>query len=64
MESEMSHKLYKNDFGLTIAETFENENVIITRFFNGGLNVEFKPDCDKKIVKMYKLLIQPIKKGD
>ena len=58
----MEHRITKNDFGIPVIETFENENLRITRFVNGDVETEFKPKCDKKVIKMYKKLIKPIKK--
>jgi hypothetical protein len=60
----MNHQLCKNDLGIPIIETFENDNVRIARFINGETEIEFKPNCDKKVIEMYKQLIKPIRKGD
>lgn len=54
----VTHKLIKNDVGRPAIETFENENVIITRFLNGDVETEFKPNCNKKIKDIYKKLIK------
>lgn len=51
------YKIYKNDFGTPIFETFENENVFITRFLlTGETETEFKPTCDPKVKEMFKQL--------
>lgn len=52
------HKLTKNDAGRPVIETFENENVRITRFLNGETTTEFKPDADPKVISIYKKLIE------
>jgi hypothetical protein len=50
------HKVARNDLGTPVIETFENENVKITRFLNGETETEFKPNCDPKVKEMYKQL--------
>lgn len=55
------HSITKNDVGTPVIETFENDNVRITRYLNGEVDTEFKPSCDPKVKKIYKKLI---KKGD
>lgn len=42
--------------GQPVIETFENENVKITRFLNGETETEFKPNCDPKVKETYKQL--------
>ena len=59
-----THSLTKNCVGRPVVETFENENVRITRFRNGDVETEFKPYADPKVKRMYKLLNKSIKKGD
>ena len=54
------HKVISRN-GKPVVETFENENVIITRFLNGDVETEFKPNCDPKIKKMYKQLHAEVK---
>ena len=58
------HKITKNDTGKPAIETFENENVRITRFLNGDVETEFKPNCDKKIIQMFIQLNRPIRKRE
>jgi hypothetical protein len=59
------YKVFQNDMGMPVIEIFENDNVRITRFLlTGETEVEFKPNCDKKVIKMYHQLIKPIKRGD
>ena len=58
----MKYSITKNDVGTTVIETFENENVIITKFANGETLTEFKPNCDKKIIDMYFELHRPLKR--
>ena len=60
----MTYNLTKNDIGRPAIERFENENVIITRFLNGDIETEFKPNADPKVINMYKQLNKSIKKGD
>ncbi len=60
----ITHSLTKNDIGRPVIETFENENVRIIRFLNGDVDVEFKPNCDPKVKRIYKLLNKSIKRGD
>lgn len=43
-------------FGKPVIETFENENVKITRFLNGEVETVLKPKCDPKVKEMYKKL--------
>ena len=51
------YKVIRNDFGTPVFETFENENVIITRFLlTGGTETEFKPNCDPRVKEMFKQL--------
>lgn len=58
----MNYEKSKNDFGKPIFETFENENLRATHFIlTGETEIEFKPNCDKKIKKMYEQLKKPIK---
>jgi hypothetical protein len=45
-------------FGKPVIETFENENVIITRYINGDVETVIKPNADKKVKDMYKKLIK------
>lgn len=47
--------------GKVVIETFENENLKITRFLTGEVETEFKPTCDKKVRKMYKQLIKVVR---
>lgn len=59
------HKVYKNDIDVSVIETFENDNLKATHYIlTGETEIEFKPNCDKKVIEMYKQLIKPIRKGD
>jgi hypothetical protein len=60
----MEHSLTKNDAGRPVVETFENENVKITRFLNGDVETKIKPIADPKVKRMYIELNKSIKKGD
>lgn len=44
--------------GVPVIETFENENVRITRYVNGEVETEIKPTCDPKVKRMYELLMK------
>lgn len=55
------HESIKNTIGRPVIETFENDNVRITRFLNGDVETELKPTCDPKVKRIYKKLIKPIK---
>ena len=54
----MKHEFITNDYGKIVAERFENENVIITTYLSGEFEIEFKPNCDKKVKQLYKKLIK------
>lgn len=59
----MEHEKYKGDFNNDIIETFENENLKATHFIlTGETEIEFKPNCDKKVKKMWKKLNKPIRR--
>ena len=61
----IAHQVCKDDAGRPIIETFENENLKATHFIlTGETEIEFKPNCDKKVIEMYKQLMKPIRKGD
>lgn len=56
----MEYEITKNDFGKTVFETFENENLKAIHFtLTGRTEIEFKPNCDKKVRKMWELLNKP-----
>ena len=44
--------------GKPVIETFENENVIITRYVSGEVETVIKPNADKKVKDIYKKLIK------
>ena len=48
--------------GQPVIETFENENVKITRFANGETETEFKPNCNPKVKEMWDKLNEPIRR--
>lgn len=54
----MIHEFIKNDYEKIVAEYFENENVCITHYVSGVVNVEFKPDASDEIKQIYKKLIK------
>ena len=56
------HKITKNDIGRPVLETFENDNLKITRFLSGEVETEFKPGADPKVISMYIELNKSIKK--
>ena len=51
------YKLIKR-CGQPVIETFENENVRITRWANGEVETEFKKGADPKVIKMYAQLTE------
>ena len=60
-----AYQIYKNDEGKPIIETFENQNLKATHFIlTGETEIVFKPECDKKVIEMYKQLMKRIRKGD
>ena len=43
-------------------EIFENSNLKAYQDLNTGkVDIEFKPDCDKKVLKMWEQLNKPIR---
>ena len=59
----MNYEKSKNDMGKPIFETFENENLKATHFIlTGETEIEFKPNCPKKIKDMWKKLKEPIRR--
>ena len=65
MSMKITQQVCKNDIGASVIETFENENLKATHFIlTGETEIEFKPNCDKKVIEMYKQLMKPIRKGD
>ena len=56
----MNYEKSKNDIGKPIFETFENENLKATHYIlTGETEIEFKPNCPKKIKDMWELLNKP-----
>ena len=53
----MENKITRNDDGSVLLETFENENLKAI-CFGGSVNIEFKPNCDKKVKEIYELLMK------
>ena len=49
------HKVIRRN-AKPVVETFENENVKITKWVNGEVETEFKSNCDPKVKEMYKQL--------
>lgn len=59
----MNYEIAKTDIGKPVFETFENENLKATHFlFTGETEIEFKPNCPKKIKDMWDMLNEPYKK--
>ena len=59
----MNYEKSKNDMGKPIFETFENENLKATHFIlTRETEIEFKPNCPKKIKDMWKKLNEPIRR--
>lgn len=59
----MIYEIARNDMDKPVFETFENENLKATYFIlTGEVEMEFKPNCPKKIKNMWKMLNEPYKK--
>lgn len=46
--------------GKVVIESFENDNLKITSFLTGEVEIIFKPTCNKNVKKMYKKLIKRV----
>lgn len=56
----MKYDLIKRNKDKPIIETFENENLKATHFvLTGETEIEFKPNCPKKIKDMWAMLNKP-----
>ena len=53
----MEYEVTRNDDGSVLLETFENENLKAISF-GGSVNIEFKPNCDRKVREIYELLMK------
>ena len=55
----MEHHITKNEAGKPVIETLDNKHVTITQFpMTGETIIEFKPNVDPKVIKLYKKLIK------
>lgn len=55
----MKQEITRNSDGTVLVETFENDNLKAV-CFAGSVTIEFKPNCDKKVREIYKLLMDRI----